>query len=188
VTPIAVVSDAAKVDHCRRLGAVGVIDRRDFDHWGRLPDIDDAQAFDRWSLGARAFGRRIWDALGERRNPAIVFEHSGEDTLPTSIYVCDNAGMVVVCGGTSGYNADVDLRLLRMRQKRLQGSHYANRQQCAALNRLVAQGRIDPCLSAVFAFAETGRAHQLMYENRHPAGKMAVLVNAPRRGMRDLPG
>jgi crotonyl-CoA carboxylase/reductase len=183
--PIAVVSDDARAAHCRALGAVGVVDRRDFDHWGRLPDIDDAAAFDRWSLGARAFGRRIWDALGERRNPAIVFEHSGEDTLPTSLFVCDNAGMVVICGGTSGYNADVDLRLLWMRQKRLQGSHYANRQQCAALTQLVAQGRIDPCLSATYPFAETGHAHQLMYENRHPPGNMAVLVNAPRPGLRE---
>jgi len=183
--PIAVVSDDARAAHCRALGAVGVVDRRDFDHWGRLPDIDDAAAFDRWSLGARAFGRRIWDALGERRNPAIVFEHSGEDTLPTSLFVCDNAGMVVICGGTSGYNADVDLRLLWMRQKRLQGSHYANRQQCAALTQLVAQGRIDPCLSTTYPFAETGHAHQLMYENRHPPGNMAVLVNAPRPGLRE---
>lgn len=186
--PIAVVSDDAKAEHCRRLGAVGAIDRRDFDHWGRLPDIDDAAAFDRWSLGARAFGRKLWDVLGERRNPAIVFEHSGEDTLPTSLFVCENAGMVVICGGTSGYNADVDLRLLWMRQKRLQGSHYANRQQCAAVSRLVAQGRIDPCLSAAFPFAETGHAHQLMLENRHPPGNMAVLVNAPRPGMRELAG
>jgi len=168
-------------------GAVGTIDRREFDHWGRLPDIDDADAFARWSQGARAFGRKLWDVLGERRNPAIVFEHSGEDTLPTSLFVCDNAGMVVICGGTSGYNADLDLRLLWMRQKRLQGSHYANRQQCAALNRLVAQGRIDPCLSEVFPFAAVGAAHQLMYENRHPPGNMAVLVNAPRPGLRELP-
>ncbi len=185
--PIAVVSDAAKAETCRRLGAVGAIDRRDFDHWGRLPDIDDANAMARWTLGARDFGRRLWDVLGERRNPAIVFEHAGEDTLPTSLYVCDNAGMVVICGGTSGYNADVDLRLLWMRQKRLQGSHYANRQQCLAITRLVAQGRIDPCLSTALSFAETGLAHQLMYENRHPPGNMAVLVNAPRAGLTELP-
>ncbi|TFG94613.1 MAG: crotonyl-CoA carboxylase/reductase, partial [Myxococcales bacterium] len=134
---------------------------------------------------ARAFSRKFWEVLGERRNPSIVFEHAGEDTIPTSIFVCDNAGMVVICGGTSGYNADLDLRLLWMRQKRLQGSHYANRQQCAAVNRLVAQGRIDPCLSLVFPFAEVGAAHQLMYENRHPPGNMAVLVNAPHPGLRE---
>ena len=49
-------------------------------------------------------------SLGERRNPRIVFEHPGEDTVPTSIFVCDNGGMVVICAGTTGYNAVVDLR------------------------------------------------------------------------------
>jgi crotonyl-CoA carboxylase/reductase len=185
--PIAVVSDSSRADYCRRIGALGSIDRREFDHWGRLPDIGDTSAMETWTESARGFGRRIWDILGERRNPAIVLEHSGEDTIPTSIYVCDTAGMVVVCGGTSGYNADLDLRQLWMRQKRLQGSHFANRQQCLAFTRLVSQGRIDPCLSRTFEFADTGLAHQLMYENRHAPGNMAVLVNAARRGLREAP-
>jgi crotonyl-CoA carboxylase/reductase len=185
--PIAVVSSEVRAAHCRSLGALGTIDRRDFDHWGRLPDLDDARAMERWTSGARAFGRSIWDLLGERRNPAIVFEHSGEDTIPTSLYVCDTAGMVVICGGTSGYNGDIDLRVLWMRQKRLQGSHFANRQQCLAITRLVAQGRVAPCLSRTFSLEETGHAHQLLFENRHPPGNMAVLVNSPRPGLVEFP-
>ena len=59
--------------------------------------------------------------LGEKRAPNIVFEHPGETTIPTSIFVCETGGMVVVCAGTTGYNATVDLRYLWMRQKRLQG-------------------------------------------------------------------
>ena len=60
--------------------------------------------------------------------------------------------MVVICAGTSGYNADVDLRYLWMRQKRLQGSHFANDEQAYAFNQLVVDGKIDPCLSRVFPF------------------------------------
>jgi crotonyl-CoA carboxylase/reductase len=96
--------------------------------------------------------------------------------------------MVVICGGTSGYSADVDLRFLWMRQKRLQGSHFANVPQCHAVTQMVAQGLVDPCLSWVGTLQETGRAHQLMSDNRHPPGNMAVLVQAPRRGMHELPG
>ena len=48
------------------------------------------------------------------------------DTVPTSIFLVDTGGMVVICAGTSGFNATVDLRYLWMRQKRLQGSHFAN--------------------------------------------------------------
>ena len=82
-------------------------------------------------LGFRAFGRAIWDVLGERRNPRIVFEHPGQDTIPTSIFVCDTGGMVVICAGTTGYNGDVDLRYLWTRQKRFQGSHFANDDEAA---------------------------------------------------------
>jgi crotonyl-CoA carboxylase/reductase len=185
--PVAVVSDDAKTDHCLRLGARGVINRRHFDHWGRLPDAEDAVAFQSWLDGARAFGRQIWESLGERRSPRIVVEHPGRDTLATSVYVCDNAGMVVTCAGTSGYNGDIDLRFLWMFQKRLQGSHAANVRQTRAVVDLVAAGRIDPCLSLTVPFGEIGAAHQLVYENRHPSGNTAVLVNAPEPGLTGLP-
>lgn len=184
--PVAVVSDKGKFDHCLKLGAHGVIDRTEFHHWGRAPNPDDGEAVANWMQGARAFGKRFWEILGERRNPSIVLEHPGEDTIPTSIYVCDTAGMVVVCGGTSGYSADVDLRFLWMRQKRLQGSHVANREQCARFTRLVADGRVDPCLSYVAPLEEVGAVHQMMRDNRHPPGNMAVLVNSPRTGLREL--
>ncbi|GGV23507.1 crotonyl-CoA carboxylase/reductase [Kitasatospora herbaricolor] len=176
--PVAVVSSDERGKYCMELGAEGYINRRDFGHWGRLPATSDEEAMARWTSGVRAFGRRFWEVLGERRAPRIVLEHSGEDTVPTSMYLCDNAGMVVICGGTTGYNGDVDLRFLWMRQKRLQGSHTANSRQAHEVTRLIAQGVVDPCLSLTVGFEEIGRAHQLLHDNRHPAGNMAVLVNA----------
>jgi crotonyl-CoA carboxylase/reductase len=184
--PVAVVSSEDRAAYCRKLGAVGVIDRRQFDHWGRLPAVGSPE-FEHWQRGARAFGKKFWEVLGERRNPAIVFEHSGEGTLPTSIFMCDNGGMVVICGGTSGYNCDVDARVLWMRQKRFQGSHFASTREWAEALRLIADGRIDPCLTRVWRFHEVGEAHQLMHENRHSPGNAALLVNAPREGLKDLP-
>ncbi|MBM3140259.1 MAG: crotonyl-CoA carboxylase/reductase [Chloroflexi bacterium] len=185
--PIAVVSEQDKYEFCYQLGAKGVINRKEFGHWGRLPDLDDAEAFGKWMQGARAFGQKFWEVLGERRNPKIVFEHPGEATIPTSVFMVDNGGMVVICAGTSGYNADVDLRYLWMRQKRLQGSHFASVEECAAFNDMVDRGEVDPALSRVFPFDGVGEAHQLMRENRHPPGNMAILVNATREGTRTLP-
>jgi crotonyl-CoA carboxylase/reductase len=184
--PIAVVSSADKFEFCYQIGAKGVINRKDFDHWGRLPNVDDADAFGEWMQGARAFGQAFWEQLGERKAPKIVFEHPGEATIPTSIFLVDNNGMVVICAGTSGYNADVDLRYLWMRQKRFQGSHFANTEQCNALNQMVIDGEVDPALSQVFPLEDVGEAHQLMYENRHPAGNMSILVNATEEGHVDI--
>lgn len=168
--PIAVVSSAERADHCLRLGAAGVINRRRFQHWGRLPDLNDLAAMELWQRSARSFGQEIWRITGERRSPRIVFEHSGESTVPTSMYVCAQAGMVVICAGTTGYHVDVDLRYLWMRQKRLQGSHFANAEQCRAFNDLIDQGVIDPCLSVTLPLEEVGRAHKMMHKNEHPPG------------------
>ena len=185
--PVAVVSSDDKVEFCTRLGAKGCINRKNFSHWGMLPHWKDGKAYGEWAKGARAFGAALWEAVGERKSPRIVFEHPGEDTVPTSIFVCDTGGMVVICAGTTGYNATVDLRYLWMRQKRFQGSHFANDEQAAALNALVAAEKVDPCLSQTFTFEEIPHVHQLMHENRHPHGNMACLVNAPKAGMREMP-
>jgi crotonyl-CoA carboxylase/reductase len=112
-----------------------------------------------------------------------VFEHPGETTLPTSGFVTSTGGMIVICAGTTGYNITMDLRYHWMRQKRLQGSHLSNDEQAAAVTKLVAAGRIDPCLSSrVFEFDELAEAHQLMHDNKAPAGNMGVLVNALKTG------
>jgi crotonyl-CoA carboxylase/reductase len=184
---VAVVSDMNKAERCRQLGAAGVIDRTRFNHWGRLPDLDDSAAHEAWLAQARSFGNAIYDIVGSRRSPRIVLEHPGEATVPTSIYVCDEFGMIVICGGTSGYNCDLDVRHLWMRQKRLQGSHFASVAECAATNALVMRKLLDPVLSRVFRFDEVGLSHQLMRDNLHPPGNMAILVNARAPGLSASP-
>ncbi len=179
--PVAVISDNDKRQFCLDHGAVGVINRKDFDHWGMMPNTN-SQEWGQWMKGARAFGKAIWEAVGERQNPKIVFEHPGESTLPTSGFVCDTGGMVVICAGTTGYNITMDLRYHWMMQKRLQGSHLSNDEQAEAVNKLMLDKKIDPCLSGTYSFDEIGHAHQLMHENKHPAGNMACLVNATQTG------
>lgn len=181
--PIAVISSDDKKDFCMKLGAAGVINRKNFSHWGPLTtDINKMEVFVDWTKKVREFGKAIWDIAGKGKNPRIVFEHPGEDTMPTSIFVCETGGMVVICAGTTGYNATVDLRYLWMRQKRLQGSHFANDDNSRRLNDLVIQKKVDPCLSRTFNFDETAACHQLMRENKHPAGNMSILVGAKTTG------
>ena len=184
--PIAVVSSPERARYCMDLGAAGVIDRNEFRHWGRMPDIDDAKACEAWNAEARRFGKKIWEILGERRNVRVVLEHPGEDTLPTSMMVCDNGGMVVLCGGTSGYNGDIDLRYLWMRSKRLQGSHGSNDKENREVLSLMADGRLSPCVTWCGSFEQIGEAHQMLYDNQHPMGNMAALVNAARPGLTSL--
>jgi crotonyl-CoA carboxylase/reductase len=181
--PIAVVSSEARAAFCMKIGAKGVINRTEFTHWGMLPHWTDTEAYEAWLKGARAFGRAIWEAVGARRNPRIVVEHPGEQTIPTSCFVCDAGGMVVVCAGTSGYNATLDLRHHWVREKRLQGTQCANLEQIRAVNDLVMERKLDPCLSRTLTFDQIGYAHHLLETNQHPGGNLAALVSAPSPGL-----
>ena len=183
---VAVVSSEEKAAYVKELGAAGSIDRRNFDHWG-VPPAWDSPDWKTWLDGAKGFGKAIWDVLGEKRNPNIVFEHPGQDTIPTSIFVCERGGMVVICAGTTGYDTMVDVRYLWYLQKRYQGSHLFNDEQAAAFNDLVRTGKVRTTLGHTYGYAESGLAHRLMGEGRLPEGNVAVLINAPEPGLTDLP-
>ncbi len=180
--PVAVVSSRQRGEFCCSLGALGYINRREFDHWGIPPHWSDATGQKQWVSAARAFGKRIWDIVGEKRNPAIVVEHPGEATVPTSVFVCEPGGMVVICAGTAGYSAMVDLRYHWTRQKRLQGSHGTNDEQARAWWSLLNEGVIDPVLGQVLPFDQVGCAHQEMADGRLPRGNTAILVGATASG------
>lgn len=175
---IAVVSDDERGAYAMKFGAIGYLNRKDFGHWGVPPLVDDAAGQREWSAGARAFGKRMWEIAGSREEPAIVFEHPGAATVPTSIFLCRPGGMVVICAGTTGFDAMVDLRYHWTRQKRFQGSHGTNDQQATAYNQLVVEGRIDPALGRVIAFSDLGRAHAAMGRGEDVRGNVAALVGA----------
>jgi crotonyl-CoA carboxylase/reductase len=180
---VAVVSSDERGEYCKQLGAVGYINRNDFDHWGVPPHWTDDQGQREWTTGCRAFGKAVWEQLGERRNPDIVFEHPGEATIPTSIFLCESGGMVVICAGTTGYTAVADLRYHWVRQKRLQGSHGTNDEQALAYNRLVIDGKIDPCVGEVFSFENIGEAHYQMEAGLGAYGNRVALVGASTPGL-----
>jgi len=176
--PVAVVSEEARGNYAEKLGAIGSINRRDFNHWGLPPHISDTAGQREWMTGARAFGKRIWEIAGERRGPNIVIEHPGEATVPTSIFLCETGGMVVICAGTTGYEATVDLRYHWTRQKRFQGSHGTNDEQARAYNDLVCRGAVDPCLGRVIDFHEIPAAHAAMGRGDNVFGNVVALVGA----------
>jgi crotonyl-CoA carboxylase/reductase len=182
---IGVISDDGKRDFVMSLGAKGTINRSEFKCWGRLPEVG-SPAFGEFMKEARRFGKAIWDITGKGNDVDFVFEHPGEATFPVSCFVVKRGGMVVFCAGTSGYNITFDARFVWMRQKRIQGSHFANLLQASQANQLVIERRIDPCMSEVFSWNDIPAAHTKMMRNQHKPGNMAVLVQAARPGLRTL--
>ncbi len=180
---IGIISDESKRDFVLGLGAKGVINRKEFNCWGQMPKVGTPE-YAAWLKEVRRFGKAIWEITGKGNNVDIVFEHPGEATFPVSVFVVKRGGMVVICAGTTGYNLTLDARYLWMHQKRVQGSHFANLKQASAANRLMLERRLDPCMSEVFPWAQIPEAHMKMYRNEHKPGNMAVLVQAPRTGLR----
>jgi crotonyl-CoA carboxylase/reductase len=148
---IGVISEEDKRDFVMNLGAKGVINRKKFDCWGQLPDVDgDQEAFADYMKKVREFGKAIWEITGKGNDVDFVFEHPA--------------------------------RFVWMRQKRIQGSHFANLLQAAQANQLVIERRIDPCMSEVFSWDDIPKAHMKMLRNEHKPGNMAVLVQAAKPG------
>jgi crotonyl-CoA carboxylase/reductase len=173
---VAVVSSAEKGELAKRLGAVDYIDRHEFGEMMRSDDNLADPAADRERFKAsKAFAKRVKELLGDA--PDIVFEHVGRATFPTSVFVCKPFGKVVICGATSGFQLDFDVRYLWMRQKQIVGAHAANAYESMKANELVTDGRVRPVVWKTMGFDAVPEAHQLMYENKH-LGKISVLVGA----------
>jgi crotonyl-CoA carboxylase/reductase len=176
---LGVVSSADKGRLVEQLGAVGFINRNEFAGMMRKGG-EDFEAEKARFKESRRFCREVEERLGGK--PDIVFEHVGKATFPTSVLVVRPFGTVVICGATSGFQLDFDVRYLWMRQKRIVGSHFANAWECNRANTLIEQGKIRPVLWRTLGFDGVAEAHQLMYKNEH-LGKIAVLVGAESEGL-----
>jgi crotonyl-CoA reductase len=156
------------------MGVEHVIDRKaeNYRFWSDEHTQDAAE----W----RRFGKRIRELAGT--DPEIVFEHPGRQTMGASVFVCARGGMIITCAATTGFMLEYDNRYLWMNQKTLKGCHYANYREAWESNRLVCEGKIQPVLSAVFPFEQTGEAVAQVHDNVHE-GKLGVLVLAPEEGL-----
>ena len=182
---IGIISEEDKREFVMSLGAKGVLNRKDFNCWGQLPEVNTDE-YKAWFGEVRKFGKAIWDITGKGNNVDMVFEHPGQATFPVSTFVVKKGGMVVICAGTTGYNLTMDARYVWMHQKRIQGSHFAHLKQAASANQLMVERRLDPCMSEVFPWDEIPAAHVKMRKNEHKPGNMAVLVQAPKTGLRTV--
>jgi crotonyl-CoA carboxylase/reductase len=175
---VGVVSSDEKGKLVQQLGAKGFINRSEFAGMMRKGGESAEEEKARFGV-SRAFSKRVKEILGDA--PDIVFEHVGQATFPTSVFCVRPFGKVVICGATSGYTLDFDVRYLWMRQKEIIGSHFANAWECNKANALIEESKIRPVLWKTMGFEDVANAHQLMHENKH-AGKIAILVGAAEAG------
>lgn len=173
--PIAVVSSDDKGEYCKKLGAVGYINRKNYKHWGNISDFDERN-YKMWLLQATKFRNELFFIIGQKRLPNIVIEHPGSDTLATSLFVCATGGMVTLCGATTGYFASIDLRYLWIYQKRIQGSHTGSSADCKEYLSLCENNGLRPVVNRVYQWCELPKAHSDMASGNDVMGKYVVKV------------
>lgn len=174
---VGVVSSEDKGELVKKLGAVDYINRGDYQlqrKGGESPEEEKARFKE-----SKRFSKDVAEILGGE--PDIVFEHVGKATFPTSVLAVKPFGKVVICGATSGFQLDFDVRYLWMRQKEILGSHFANAWEATKANALIESGQISPVLWQTMGFEKVPDAHQMLRENNH-LGKIAILVGASEEG------
>jgi len=148
--PIPVVGGPQKVAKAEQLGAVNVIDRSSQDVLAEVKAITGKAGVD------------------------IVFEHSGQETWPTSVAALRWGGRVVVCGASTGFEAVTDLRFLWNKQQNLLGSHLSNKAELSAALRAVEAGAIRPVIDRVLPLSDVASGQQLM-EQLQVQGKVVYV-------------
>jgi len=183
-TAIGIVSSKERGALAESVGCDHLIYRNEYPGLAWKPDETPEQAKAR-NDATKKLGKRFWELIGERKGPDVVFEHVGQETFPTSVFLTNRMGRIVICGATTGFQLSFDVRHLWMRQKSILGSHFANAEECQRANELVHQGKIKPVLTETFSYADIPVAHDLMFRNKH-MGTIACLVSAPTTGMKTL--
>lgn len=146
---IATAGSEDKLRQARELGAAFVVNHRD-------PD---------WAEQVRAFtGGRGVD---------VVFEHVGAATWKGSLRALARGGRLVTCGGHSGFDIDMNLWHLFVKEHTIIGSFAGTRQDFVDVLRLVETGRIKPVIQATFPLEGVVEA-QAMLGNRQVFGKLMV--------------
>ena len=107
------------------------------------------------------------------RGVDVVFEHVGKATWEGSLRALARGGRLVTCGGHSGFQVDINLWHLFVKDQTLLGSFAGARQDFLDVMRLVEQGKIKPVIQEIFALEDVSRA-QAMLDARQVFGKLLL--------------
>jgi NADPH:quinone reductase-like Zn-dependent oxidoreductase len=112
--------------------------------------------------------------ITNRRGVDIVFEHVGVATWPESIKSLKYGGTLVTCGATTGFDANLDLRVLFARQLSLFGTYMGGQGELLEVLKHIFSGKLKPVVDRTFPLAETRAAHEYL-EKSEQFGKVVVL-------------
>lgn len=105
----------------------------------------------------------------------VVFEHVGKDTWQESMKSLKKNGRIVTCGGTTGYEVNLDTGDVIYSELTVLGSRGGTRIELKQVLDLVAKKRIRPVFDKEFQLEKAVDAQERM-ENRKQFGKIVLLL------------
>lgn len=109
----------------------------------------------------------------ERKGADLVFEHVGAATWQGSLDAMARGGRLVTSGGHSGFNVDINLWHLFIKEHTLIGSYAGSRDDFLTILDLTARGIVQPLVQEVFGLENITEAQRLL-ENRGVFGKLLL--------------
>jgi NADPH:quinone reductase-like Zn-dependent oxidoreductase len=150
-TVFATVGDFKKVSRAKKLGAEEVILYRTED-----------------------FAEKINKLTGQK-GADVIFDHIGPDTWSKNFNCLTRGGRMVFCGATSGPRAEVDIRVLYMKQLSLLGAYMGSFAEFLKVLELAEKGVLAPVIDQVFSLREAADAQRRM-ESRQNFGKIVLKI------------
>jgi NADPH:quinone reductase-like Zn-dependent oxidoreductase len=113
--------------------------------------------------------------LTNRRGVDVVIEHVGEATWPRSVRALARHGRLVICGATTGWHGELDLRALFARHLSILGSYMGTKGELLSAARAFFAGRLKPIVDCTFPLVEASPAQQRL-EDSAQFGKIVLEV------------
>lgn len=109
----------------------------------------------------------------DRKGADLVFEHVGAATWQGSLAAMARGGRLVTSGGHSGFNVDINLWHLFIKEHTLIGSYAGSRDDFLTMLDLTARGLVGPIVQEVFGLENLPEAQRLL-EDRKVFGKLLL--------------
>lgn len=105
----------------------------------------------------------------------VVVEHVGEATWSESLKSLARCGKIVVCGSTTGFNVNLDLRFIFSKHQQILGSTMATRGELFEILSFVGQKKLKPVIDCTFPLEGAADAHRYVAEGKQ-FGKVVLTI------------
>jgi 2-desacetyl-2-hydroxyethyl bacteriochlorophyllide A dehydrogenase len=113
------------------------------------------------------WGAEVQELTGGR-GVDLVIDHVGSAAFDDAVAALANKGRIVICGASSGVDANLDLLDLFARQISVIGSSDGTRRELWEVLRLLGEGRIDPpVIDSVLPLERAAEAQELLSARSH---------------------